>query len=83
MGGKRENFRWDSGIPIFGSLLVAISLFKFWQTPWLLALAIVLILVDTGGLHWFAGTLLYYEVLKKSKPSNNGLQAKTDDKSNG
>jgi hypothetical protein len=72
LGGKKEDYRWDSGIPVFGSLFVALSLFWFWQPPWLLTLAIVLILVDTGGLHWFAGTLLYYEVLKKGNRSTRG-----------
>jgi len=65
MGKKKEDYRWSSGIPVFGSLFVAISLFKFWQPPWLLATAIVLILIDTGGLHWCAGVILWHGVLKK------------------
>ena len=65
MGGKKEEYRWVSGIPVFGSLFVGISLFKLWKPPWLLALGVVLILIDTGGLHWFAGTMFYHKVLKK------------------
>jgi hypothetical protein len=52
---------------------VAISLLSFWQSPWLLTTAIGLILIDTGGLHWFAGTMLWYEVLKKrNRPTTGG-----------
>jgi Na+/melibiose symporter-like transporter len=72
MGKKKEEYQWISGFPVFGSLFVAISLFKFWQPPWLLATAIILILIDTGGLHWFAGTMLWYEVLKKGNRPTTG-----------
>ncbi len=40
LGKKKEEYRWISDIPVFGSLFVAISLFRFWQPPWLLATAI-------------------------------------------
>jgi hypothetical protein len=72
MGRKKEDYRGASGIPVFGSLLVAISLLSFWQSPWLLTTAIGLILIDTGGLHWFAGTMLWYEVLKKRNHPTTG-----------
>ncbi|MHC4344741.1 MAG: hypothetical protein ACYSUP_08665 [Planctomycetota bacterium] len=65
MGRQKKEYRRVSGIPVFGSLFVGISLLKFWQSPWLLALGILLILIDSGGLHWFFGTILYHEVLKK------------------
>lgn len=59
MGGKKEDYRHASGIPAVGSLFVAISLFEFWHPSWLFALAIVLISIDTGGLHWFVGIMLF------------------------
>jgi hypothetical protein len=65
MGKKKEAFRWSSGIPVFGSLFVAISLIGFRQPPWLFAAAVVLILIDTGGFHWFAGVMLWQKLLKK------------------
>jgi hypothetical protein len=65
MERKKEEYRWVSGLPVVGSLFVAISLLSFWQSPWLLALGIFLILIDTGGLHWFLGTIFYHQVLKK------------------
>ena len=67
-GGKPEEYRWISGFPLIGSLFVAVSLFRFWDTPWLLATAIILILIDTGGIHWYAGMMFWYEVLKKGNP---------------
>jgi hypothetical protein len=72
MGKKKEEYRWASGIPVFGSLFVAISLLSFWQVPWLRGTAIGLILIDTGGLHWFAGTMLWHEVLKKRNRPTTG-----------
>ena len=67
MSGKSsESYRHVSGIPLLGSLLVAVSLFKFWQPSWLLAAAIGLILVDTGGLHWFLGTIVYDAISNKA-----------------
>ncbi|MHC4718493.1 MAG: hypothetical protein ACYS5V_16095 [Planctomycetota bacterium] len=64
-GGAQESYRWVSGLPVVGSLFVAISLIEFRRPAWLLAIAIVLILIDTGGLHWFAGSMFYYGVLRK------------------
>jgi hypothetical protein len=64
-GGTRENYHYGSGVPLFGSFFVAIALMKFWSDPTLLSIAIVLILIDMGGLHWFLGVMFWYEVLKK------------------
>ncbi len=59
-GGTREDYGWISGVPVFGSLFVAISLVWGWNsTAWFRA-AFVLILIDTGGLHWFAGTMIWF-----------------------
>ncbi len=66
-GGKKEEYKWASGIPMFGSLMVAISLIKFWQPTWLLITAIVLILIDTGGIHWFSGVMLWQRFSRNEK----------------
>jgi len=58
-GGTKDNFQWISCKPIIGSALVAVSLFEFWDQSWLGYLAVVLILIDTGGLHWFLGLMIY------------------------
>jgi hypothetical protein len=59
-GGSHESYRWVSGIPLFGSLFVALSLFQLCATPLLLPAGVALILADTGGIHWFIGTMIYY-----------------------
>jgi len=58
-GGRREEYEHISGCVVVGSLAVAASLFWLHDVSWILAVAIVLILLDTGGIHWFAATMLY------------------------
>src|SRR6202795_4449569 len=64
-GGSRESYRWISGFPLVGSLLVALSLFKFYDLPWILTVALVLIAIDTGGIHWLVGVLIYQNFRQK------------------
>ena len=65
-GGSRESYRPISGAPVVGSLLVALSIFGIDDTPWILGAALLLIAMDTGGLHWFAGTLIVQSWLKRT-----------------
>lgn len=62
-GGTRESYQWASGIPLLGSLLLWISIPFLPSAPWMWAAA-GLSLFDTGGIHWFAGTMLCMEVFK-------------------
>ena len=55
-----ESYHWVSGIPVFGSVFVALSLLQLHVTPWLLPIGVVLILVDTGGIHWFIGVQIFH-----------------------
>ena len=64
-GGTRENYRWDSGCPLLGSLFVAISLAWFWSNPTMLIQGGVLILIDTGGVHWMICTIFYRHLTGK------------------
>ena len=52
----------SSGIPIFGSLLLFISLF-FITNSSLFYMIIIIILVDTGGLHWFILVYIFNVIL--------------------
>ena len=61
-GLPRESYRWSSGIPLFGSLLVALSLFGLHAAQGVLPAAMVLIAIDTGGIHWLVGTMIYQSV---------------------
>ncbi len=58
-GRSRENYQWVSGIPVFGSLFTAVALFGLNEITWARWLAIVLILIDSGGLHYFALIMLW------------------------
>jgi hypothetical protein len=64
-GGKRDEFRWVSGLPLVGSALVAVAALCSLSEPRLLWPAIGLILIDTGGLHWFNGTVTYHWLLDR------------------
>jgi hypothetical protein len=64
-GRSRESYHRVSGLPLVGSLLVTLSIVRFYDVPWILALALVLIAIDTGGIHWFAGVLIYQTFLRK------------------
>jgi hypothetical protein len=63
-GLPSEQYEWVSGIPLFGSLLVGSSLLGLHAMPYVLPAALAIILIDTGGVHWFLGGLLY-EMLRK------------------
>jgi hypothetical protein len=64
-GGSRESYGRISGFPLVGSVLVALSLFKFYDLFWILTVALVLIAIDTGGVHWFIGALIYQNFRQK------------------
>jgi len=59
---EKETYKWVSGIPLFGSFLVALSLLHLYTLPGLLPLAAGIILADTGGIHWVIGTMIYYSL---------------------
>src|SRR5690349_19056289 len=47
-GGTREDFRWVSGLPLVGSILLCLSTMFFGRSPvsWI---ALAIALLDTGG----------------------------------
>ena len=72
-GGDKKDIKWVSGAPLLGSLFVGISLLPHYETRWLLILGLALILIDTGGPHWFVATMVYYAVFRKKRTSKNSL----------
>ena len=56
-----------SGFPLFGSLFVALSLFGLHDIAAMIPVAIVLMLIDTGGIHWFVGSMIYQFVHEKKR----------------
>ena len=58
-GFQPESYRWVSGIPMLGTLLVGLSLVALHTSPIVLYVAVALMLVDTGGPLWFGIAMLY------------------------
>jgi len=64
--GRKAEFQYVSGFPIVGSLIVTACLI-FLQLPrWAVVAGIALALLDTGGIHWFLGSLLWHRMKDKS-----------------
>jgi hypothetical protein len=59
-GLSPESFRSRSGFPFIGSILVALSLLRLHAEPAAVPIAIGLIAIDTGGIHWFLGAHIYH-----------------------
>jgi hypothetical protein len=59
--------QWVSGLPLIGSLLLAISAALLWQARGLAVTALVLAAIDTGGIHWFLGGLLWQAIGSRQK----------------
>jgi hypothetical protein len=55
-GGTRETYRPVSGIPLVGSLFLWLSI-PLLSSVGLVWSAAALSVFDTGGLHWFVGTM--------------------------
>lgn len=51
-GGKDAEYQWVSGIPLFGILSV-LGLVMIPKSGWLSLLALLFLLIDTGGIQWF------------------------------
>src|SRR6266568_9349463 len=59
LGLSKDSYRWVSGFPLVGSLFVALSLLRLHSVPTLLPIGVGLIAADTGGIHWFIGSMIY------------------------
>ena len=69
-GLPSESFKFISGIPILGSLVLYLLVRYTPLPPALYYVGIVLICLDTGGIHWGVANLLYHTgrtVLRKIK----------------
>jgi hypothetical protein len=61
-GVPRDEIRHVSGAPLLGTVFVLVGLPAVQHVPGLVPLGILLILIDTGGPHWFVGTMLFMAV---------------------
>jgi hypothetical protein len=67
---RHREFHWVSGFPLVGSLLLVVSLFCFPSGHPLRLPAVIIALLDTGGIHWFCGGQLY-EWLRGRRPKKD------------
>jgi hypothetical protein len=66
--GRQAGSRRPSGFPVLGSLIVALFLIRwrgFGLPTWAMAVCAALAMLDTGGLHWFLGTLMWGALHKR------------------
>lgn len=63
-GVSREAYQSYSGIPLFGSLLVALSLIGLYKAPAIALIAIAMICIDTGGIHCFFAVMIWCVIYK-------------------
>jgi hypothetical protein len=61
---KNKEYHWVSGIPIYGSILLwcAAGASLLQNRTGLALILIVLSLLDTGGIIWFIGIVLYQRI---------------------
>ena len=52
-GGETADYRWMSGYPLVGSILVLVCLPFVFDNAWLFWFGAICSTLDTGGLHWF------------------------------
>ena len=57
---SKESYHFASGAPLVGSLLVALSVFGLRSITAVVPVAIALIVMDTGGIHWLLGGQIYH-----------------------
>jgi hypothetical protein len=57
---RQREYRFVSGFPLVGSLLLVASFFCFPSDHPMQPIALIVAAFDTGGIHWFCGTLLYH-----------------------
>lgn len=57
-GVPPQEIRHVSGAPLFGTLFVLMGTAVFSDVPGIVPLGILLVLLDTGGPHWFVGVML-------------------------
>jgi hypothetical protein len=61
---RGNEVRWVSGVPLFGSLLLAWFAAWHWSEPGWFWVSVAVAALDTGGIHWFLGMILWFEVIR-------------------
>jgi hypothetical protein len=58
---------WVSGFPLVGSLSLVAAALLLWNSPQWFWSCLGLALLDTGGLHWFLGMMLWHMTLHHNR----------------
>ena len=73
-GGRKDDYQYASGIPGFGSAFVLMGMALLFHVRWILISGLIIALLDTGGLHWFIGVMIFYALFKKrSKAASESM----------
>lgn len=67
-GLPKEEYHWVSGVPLLGSLLVCISWLGLHHDPAMTIVTVALLLMDTGGIIWFIGSMIFQSSRSASGP---------------
>ena len=70
--GRKAEFRFVSGFPFVGSLMVVACLIFFRLPCWSVIAGIVLALLDTGGIHWFIGSIAWHSMRNEPHKRTDG-----------
>src|SRR5579862_3719152 len=62
-----REYKWVSGVPLVGSLLLVIAAAMLHNSFLLFWGGIAVALLDTGGLHWFLGVMLWMHLFRRDK----------------
>ena len=62
-----REYKHVSGVPLFGSLLLVIAVTMLHERSLFFWSGIVIALLDTGGLHWFAGVMLWMCLFRRDR----------------
>jgi hypothetical protein len=61
-------YKWVSGAPLIGSLLVVMVLPGMREVPFIFWLGVVAAILDTGGFHWFVASQLWMTAFPREEP---------------
>ena len=78
--GRNKPYKNISGFPLVGSLFVGLSLIGVHGSTWMLISGIVLMAMDTGGIHWFGIMMIYFRLTEKKQ---GGAKEEAEDRGNG
>jgi hypothetical protein len=65
MTGGKSQCRFISGLPLIGSLFTTAALMFLRGPRWVWISGVILAVLDTGGIHWFFGSMVWHQYLSR------------------